>query len=299
MIFKSSKNESGQALLIVLLSMAVVLTIVLSILARSITDLSFSSQDEDSLRAFSAAEAGVEKALIIGSDIGSTSIGSATYNASVSSSAEGEKVFSNPISLTSGESTTIWFIAHDEDGDFTCSSEKPCFKGNRMKVCWGKTGTSSSSDTTPAIEVSIFYTITPGDYSTTQIARVALDPNESRRALNNFSAPDGGICTLGDDTYQFQKTIVFSDINIPVAVQNQENGLQFAKVRFFYNTDTTHNVGFDVDFPGNTLFPSQGIKIESFGTSGDANRKLNVYQSYAETPEIFDSAVFSLGGVAE
>lgn len=296
---KKNKFNSGQALLIVLLSMAIVLTVILSVLARSITDLSISSQDEDSLRAFSAAEAGVENALIIGSDIGSTSIGNATYNADVSSFAEGEKIFSNPILLTSGESTTIWFVAHDDEGNFTCSAEKPCFRGNQMKVCWGKTGTSGSSDTTPAIEVSIFYTTSFGDYSTVRIARATADPNESRRLINKFSSPDGGTCTVGDQNYQFQKTIDFSDLDIPVNVQNNQNGLQFAKVRFFYNTDLSHNVGFDVDFPGNGLLPSQGLKIESSGVSGDANRKLDVFQSYGEIPEIFDSAVFSLGGITK
>jgi len=296
---KLPKFQKGQALLIVLLSMAVVLTIVLSILARSITDLSLSSQDEDSLRAFSAAEAGVEKALIIGTDIGSTEIGNATYNASVSSYAEGESSFSNPISLTSGESSTLWFVAHDEDGNLVCSVDKPCFRGSQMKVCWGKSGTSSSSDTTPAIELSIFYTTSAGDYSTARIARAALDPNGSRRASNNFSAPDSGTCTIGSNTFEFQKTISFSDLGIPANVQNLQNGLQFAKIRFFYNTDVSQNFGFDLNFPGNSVLPSQGLSIESSGSSGEANRKLNVFQSYAETPEIFDSVVFSGSGVTK
>ncbi len=54
-----------------------------------------------------------------------------------------------------------------------------------------------------------------------------------------------------------------------------------------------------MDFPGDALFPAQGIKIESFGASGDANRKLDVYRSHPETPETFDSALFSLGGVTK
>ena len=52
------KIESGQALLLVLLGMAVVLTIVLSILSRSVTDIAVTSREEEALRAFSAAEAG-------------------------------------------------------------------------------------------------------------------------------------------------------------------------------------------------------------------------------------------------
>ena len=66
-MFKLPMRESGQALLIVVLSLAVVLTVVLSILARSVTDIKLSTGSEESLRAFSAAEAGIERALIAGS----------------------------------------------------------------------------------------------------------------------------------------------------------------------------------------------------------------------------------------
>lgn len=147
------KLQKGQALLIVLLSMSVVLVVVLSILARSITDVSVSSQDEDSLRAFSAAEAGVEQALIIGSSIGSTEIGNASYNVGVSAVAEGEKEFNYPSFLFSGESITIWFVVHDENNGFICSEEKPCFTGNTIKICWGKEGSALDSGQTPALEL--------------------------------------------------------------------------------------------------------------------------------------------------
>ena len=62
---KLSKSElekrlqSGQALLIVLLGMAVVLTMVLSVVSRSVTDIQLTTRDDEALRAFSAAEAGV------------------------------------------------------------------------------------------------------------------------------------------------------------------------------------------------------------------------------------------------
>lgn len=80
-------GQSGQALLLVLLSMAVVLTIVLSILSRSVTDIAVTSRDEEALRAFSAAEAGVEQALVAGGGTGT--VGNATFNANVSGFASG------------------------------------------------------------------------------------------------------------------------------------------------------------------------------------------------------------------
>jgi len=61
------KNQKGQAVLIVLLSLSVVLIVVMFVVSRSITDISLSTKEENSLRAFSAAEAGIERALVIGS----------------------------------------------------------------------------------------------------------------------------------------------------------------------------------------------------------------------------------------
>jgi len=62
MVYHNRKN-SGQVALIVLLLMIVILTIGLSLASRSITDIKISQDEKESLRAFSAAEAGVEKAL--------------------------------------------------------------------------------------------------------------------------------------------------------------------------------------------------------------------------------------------
>ena len=294
-----NKLQKGQALLIVLLSMAVVLVVVLSILARSITDVSVSSQDEDSLRAFSAAEAGVEQALIIGSSIDPTEIGDASYNVEVSGVAEGEKEFNYPSFLFSGESITTWFVAHDGNNDFVCSNEKPCFKGKGINICWGKEGSAFDSEQTPALELSVFYTSVVGDYSTITIAREAVDPNFSRRLSNFFSQPDPGTCNIAGENYQFQKKLVFGDLNIPANVCNQENGLQFMNIRSIYNTSEANSIGIFADYPGNSVLPSQGNLIDSFGSSGDANRKIKVFEPYAKVPPIFEFAIFSLNEVCK
>jgi Tfp pilus assembly protein PilX len=82
------KSQKGQALVLVLLSLSVVLTLVLFILSRSITDVAVSSKEEESARAFSAAEAGIERSLVVGSG-NSSDIGDAHYVASVTSFALG------------------------------------------------------------------------------------------------------------------------------------------------------------------------------------------------------------------
>lgn len=291
--------ESGQALLLVLLSMAVVLTIVLSILSRSVTDVKISSQDEDSLRAFSAAEAGVEQALVVGSSTGSVSLGNAQFSANVSGFSQGANNFSLPTPLMSGEQAIIWFVAHDASGNLICNATHPCFTGGTLNICWGKEGTGVDSATTPALEASVFYTLTPGDYSSVRIAREAIDPYPARRVSNSFIAPDSGTCQIGSETFAFQKTLNFSSLGIGPAVYNTSGGLQFLWLRLVYNSDSTHPVGVDVDFAGNSALPVQGYKIESLGTAGEANRKIEVFEGFSEPPPIFSAAVFSSGGIVK
>ena len=293
------RNDSGQALLLVLLSMAVVLTIVLSILSRTITDIAVTTREEEALRAFSAAEAGVEQALIVGADIGATTIGDAAFSADVSGFASGTQEFANPVALASGESLLFWFVAHDADGNLVCNAQYPCFTGRQFRVCWGKPGTAPGSATTPAVEISTFYAFTPGNPGTTRIARVTADPNATRRASNNFSADDGGTCTTGGEDFAFQKVVNLAGLGVPGGSYGVQNGLQFAKVRIFYNTDIAHEAGINVNFAGNTLLPSQGIRIESVGASGQANRKIDVFQGFGEPPPVFDVAIFSVGGITK
>src|SRR3989338_3701872 len=60
---KIKNTQSGQMLLVVVLVMVVALTVGLSVASRTITSLKISKQNEDSQRAFQAAETGIQEAL--------------------------------------------------------------------------------------------------------------------------------------------------------------------------------------------------------------------------------------------
>jgi hypothetical protein len=278
---------------------------VLFILSRSITDVSVSSKSEEAVRAFSAAEAGIEQALVTGASQNNITIGNASYTSSVIQFAEGAKEYVYPLELSSGDSTTTWFAAHDKlNANFpVCDASHACFTGNTMKVCWGKPGTAKNSDITPAIEVSVFYETTPGDLSSIKIARTALDPYNGRNPANSFSLPDNtdGGCSIGGNTYQFSKTILFSGLGIPATAYNVRGGLLFARTRMMYTT-SSQNFAVSVDFPGNiaTGLPSQGQNVVSTGSAGPdltaSQRKINVFQSWPEIPSVLEFAVYSGSG---
>lgn len=288
------KSQSGQALVLVLLSLSVVLTLVLYILSRSVTDISISSKQEEAVRAFSAAEAGIERSLVVGTGFSSTDIGNATYTTSITDFALGGSEISYPSPLSSGDVVTTWFTSHDANGNLTCGAS-PCFHGDQMKVCWGNPGTSSSISTTPAIEVTIYYETPAGVASSIRVARIALDPNSGRQTSNSFVSSDNGTCTIGNQSYQFQKTITFASLGIPANSYQNANGLQFAKIRMLYNTDTPHVAGIDVNFAGGTTLPSQGQRIDATGIAGGSNRRIVVYQSWAESPFAGNALISPIG----
>ncbi len=296
--FEDNKNSSGQALVLVLLSLAVVLTLVLFVLARSVTDVAVSSRSEDAIRAFSAAEAGVEQALILGTG-GTSQIGNANFTSTVTNFASGQQSLVYPVNLSPGETSTIWFMDHDSSGSVVCDAQHPCFTGRYLQVCWGKSGTSSVLASTPAVEVTVVYETTPGNPATATIARAAFDPNLSRIATNNFSSPDPGTCTINGEVFAFQKTIDLSTLGIAAGIYNTQGGLNYARVRMFYNTDQNHNVGFNVAYAGGALLPTQGLAVDSSGVAGQSQRRLNVFQSWSEIPSDFEFAIYSPSGVSK
>lgn len=290
------KRESGQALVIVLLSLAVVLTIVLFILARSTTDIAVSSRSAEATRAFSAAEAGVENALVIGIG-GSGTVGNANYSANVSDFAVGQTSFNYPIELYSGDSMTIWFVSHDSKGNIIPCTGTNCFAGTAIEPCWGKD--SAIDATTPAIELSVFYEATPGDISTLRIGRTTYDPNGGRIGGNKFNQTFGLNCSVSGASYGFKKSINFADLGIPGSSYNTPGGLLFARLRMFYNSDLPQPVGISVVGTNGSVLPSQGTNIDSTGQAGESNRRVNVFQGWPEPPEVFDFAIYSSTGLTK
>lgn len=287
----NSTNESGQALLLVLLAMSVVLTIGLSIVSRSITDIANTSRQEESTRAFSAAESGIEKALLIGGPI-SGGIGSegSQFTATIVAQ-QGDNEYSYPATVSSGDTAHLWLVNHDANGNYTCSGNT-CFTPTtplgplRINFCWGNVGAAGPI---PAAEFMVYYAPTAGNYSSVRTWKAGYDPDAARRGSNAFLAPDSGGCTVLGKTYQYQKQISLGSgiggLGLPTAPHN----LLFVKVRLLYNT-TPQEVGFS-SVTG--IFPPQGNIVQSTGTSGAANRKLEVLRLFGEPPSIFSSVIYS------
>lgn len=291
-----SKGENfvrGQALVIILLVLAVASTIAISLASRSVTDISITNKERESARAFSAAEAGVEEALIGGSASGTLG-GGETFNVTAGI-AGGTANFIWPDSIFTGEQVALWLVGHGANGDLVCSPTNPCFTGSSIKVCWGEPGSPADQAETPAIASSIIYLNTPANYSSSRVARTTSDPNSARRASNSFSGPPDFGCSVSGKSFAWGQTIDFASLGIPASVYNTANGLQIIRVRMIYNSLTPHPIAFQAS----TAFPIQGINIISTGQAESSLRKIELFKTFIVLPPIFDFGVFPGGAITK
>lgn len=284
--------QGGQALLIVLLAMAVILTVVLSITSRSVVDITTTSYQEDALRAFSAAEAGVEEVLLKQSAATGTLDPSAnvTYNAQLSNPTVGNN-YIYPSLLASGEIATFWFVKHDNTTNALTCAGGGCTRANQLEVCFG-------NNEAPAVEVSVYYDpsfssfANPNNFANLKMARLALDSYNPRTTTNNFTYTSATNCSFGGST--FNHTTGNINLGSLITLCNPNNNpscLIMAKVRILYNV-ASQPVGISVNGNQQNL-PAQGFQVNSSGTSGESVRKLNIVRGYPELPSAFDTAVFS------
>lgn len=161
--------KRGQALIAVLLILAVIMTVSLSIASRSTTEVSVSTAQEEAARALAAAEAGVE-AKLGGITTGSGSVGSngSTYTVGLTDFGAVSTPLVLPQLLASGESVSV-----NLDG----------YVPGTIGVCWG--GTDAS------LETAYYY----DDASSVVVAR-------------DYASPTGGCREAGYTDYNYMNVNV-------------------------------------------------------------------------------------------
>lgn len=248
--------RKGQALVVILLVLAVALTVGLAVVSRSVTEIGISTTQKESAQALAAAEAGIEQALA-----GNVSLPIGVTSVPVGGNTEVEI----PEPLVAGESVTIFLAGHNANGDLDTTVQ---YTGTDLGLCWGQ------GDVNPAVEVTVYYK-SGANYLVT---RTTADPNINRAAQNNFSSTDGGASCPTGRTYQHYKKI-----SMPAGT------LLMMRVRVLYNQDIAQYLA----VKGTSAIPVQGQDITAVGSEGQTSRKVNVFQRYPDLSPILDTAVFS------
>jgi hypothetical protein len=257
--------QQGQVLLVVVLLMVVVLTIGLSVAARNITNLRQTSEEDQSQRAFSAAEAGIEVALQQSGDQFSGNFNeSGEFITQVRTVQGREFIVNNGKTITPNESVDVWL------SNFPTTPSGYSVRSAPVTIHWGSDGADPCD--TAALEV----TLLSGTTTNPSIRHYAFDPCDTTRAENNFTAASTPGGTVQDTTYRFRESITINE-GLLMRVIPLHHSTTMAVV-----SDTAEGL------------PAQGKIIESTGTSGETKRKIVVFQGFPKLPiEVFPYTLFT------
>lgn len=278
------QDSPGQTLLVILLVMAVALTIGLSVVSRSITDIRISQEQEESARAFSAAEAGLESLLSTGGAPGT--VGDFKITTDTQKLGD-DNIFVFPKEVAAGDTQTVWLVGHNTDGDPDPSVKQ--FSGTEIQVFWGNEGTPDDQPYTPALEATIFYK----SGSSFETIKYTAEPNNSRAASNNFSTADLaiGAFDLDSETFRFRRRIT----NLP-------GNMYVLRLKLIYNEKSIYDEATDhilgVQGVGDTL-PLQGNCYASTAASETTgiSRRVEQCQFYPSLSGMFDYVLYSGSGL--
>lgn len=277
--------QSGQAILIVLLITIVILTIGLSVVSRSVTDVRISAQSQEAARAFWVAQGSLEKAVKARLASDSNTVGDIAYQVTkITSSSLDYYIF--PELVEPAEKMTFWLVNYDNSALF--------YDGNSLTVYWGNSGEPSNQATTPALEATLIYrdNSAPLKYYS---RRYPFDPNNGRSSSStHFKSADSAGYSLGSKNFAFKAVIPDGGVSFG-ALPNFFRPL-FLELKLLFNVNP-QILGVLV-LPGKNVF-SQQDAYESTAVVSNSNvtRKLKETVMWPRTPEIFDYLLFSGGNL--
>lgn len=295
-------RQAGQAVLILILVMTVALAIGISVVQRSLSDISTASKVEQSSRAFSAAEAGIEKYL---NQAVSCTADTCKFQFSENSSEVkvegGDLMPAVPASgtrqaaleyppLSKEEVAHIWLA------DYTSTSNPPAaaYKQTSLDVYWG----NSTSDKA-ALELTLVYF----DGTQYKTRKWYLDHTITRTPDNKFTQAVCTGYTVGVNIYQCKYTIGGSG-DPGGALPSSPSILMLLRARLLYNsTSQSFAIQAAVTCPvaasdcRDYSIPSQARTLISTGISGATQRKVKLFQVNNVVPPYFDYGIFSAGAI--
>lgn len=277
-------RQAGQTVLILILVMTVALGIGISVVQRSLSDISTASKVEQSSRAFSAAEAGIEKYL---NQSVSCTPDTCKFQFSENSSEVkvegGDLMPAIPASgtrqaaleyppLSKEEVAHVWLA------DYTNLSNPPpaAYTQNSLDIYWGNSSTDPA-----ALELTLVYS----ESNKYKIKKWYFDQIK-RDPLNNFKKVNctGKYSLAG---YQCNEKIDALPSN-----------LMLLRARLLYNTASQPFAVQAVNTCGKGCsIPPQAKILVSTGTAGGTQRKVRLFQIEKAVPPYLDYAIFSAGEI--
>ncbi len=283
------RNQRGQVVLILVLVMTVALAIGLSVIQRSLSDVSTSSKVEQSSRAFSAAEAGIEKSIQSGANVSSTDLGNnATIDGVQASPIPAANQALEYPKLAKEEMAQVWLA------DPQSLAQK--YNQSSIDIYWGLPDTTSDK---PAIELTVIY-LSGGNYLP---SKYFLDSDSTRSGVNHFtnaSTDCSSVTPPTIDTSMGNSRKFYCKSTLTDLTTGPTPTLMLMRARFLY---VSASQSFAVQPKGGNCgtdacsLPVQAKIFTSTGTSGQTQRKVQVFRLDKVVPPFFDFAIFSSGDI--
>lgn len=293
------KKQGGQVILMLILVMSVALAIGLSVIQKSLTDVSTSTKVEQSARAFSAAEAGIEKALQVPGSIGVGSTAMVNLPETNSQAQVQDMGLMPAIPSAGTRQVPLEYpplskekVAHVWLADLNSTTNPPAtyYTQNSLDIYWG----SSDPNDKAALELTLVYY----DGSKYQSRKWYLDQTV-RTPPNNFDTSPN--CTDSGHTIGTNKYRCHKKLGDGTGVNNDplQSGLMLLRARLLYNSQSQPFAVQAVGICGaiNCYLPPQARQLISRGQSGQTQRTVRLFQEYKVVPPYFDYAIFSVGEI--
>lgn len=262
--FSRNDLERGQVLLLSVLLLTVVLTVAMSLLTRSIVNVKLSVEEDQSLKALAAAEAGIEKALITSSYTASGILSNNAEYSTTYTQVSGVSILLNNGKLVLKDTgTDIWLSDYSDDTNLIYSNP---WSGT-LNIYWGTASdtcnVSESVNTMAALEIIVL----TGNRNNPSASRYVFDPCGSRRLGNKFQIPQAG-GVVGNKNFAYSARITLAAPGL------------FARVIPLY----AHAY---IGVQGTPVLPAQGTLIRSTGIAGDVARTVTVLKDNPIIPTEF------------
>jgi hypothetical protein len=267
--------QKGQILLIVVLVMTIALTVGLSIATKTITTVRTTAEGENSQRAFSAAEAGIEQALQNRTSSTGTFTNNTSYQTSVATVGGQDFLVNNGAPVLKDEGVDIWFSTYP-----TYASP---WTGT-VTVYWGRPGDTCNANEAINTMAALEMVLISGTRANPQAGHTVVDPCGppiNRTSANRFELIPPGGGTISGQTFAFRKTITVT------------SGLIMRIVPLYASTRIAIR-GCDGGNGNCNSLPAQGTQIVSVGTADNTQRKIVGFQENPKLPvPFFPFIIFS------
>lgn len=263
--------QRGQVLLIVVLVMVTVLTIGLSVAARTITNIRTSEEVDNSEKAFSAAEAGIEQSLTTNEPVTGSFGNNSSFETTINTIEGNEFTLNDSLPVEKDSASDIWL------------SEYPSYANQwsgTLTLHWGEAGGNCNASEAINSNAALEVVVLSGGTANPVVDRFALDPCSQRRLNNNFEFISVNPATIDGRDYQYQRTFTVN------------SGLFIRVIPLYSSANIAVR---SCDSAGNNCnpLPSQGTVIESIGSADNTQRRLVTVRLYPKLPtELFPYSFF-------